>query len=77
MPLTNIYCNTLINSATVIYFNYGKDGYFTLSCPEPKVIGDIKEIKEKKIFNKLGKKKPLKKDFLLGYPINLKKINLS
>ena len=40
----------------VICFNYGKDGYFTLSCPKPKDIGDIKEIEEEEIFNRLKKK---------------------
>jgi len=28
----------------VTYFNCGKDGYFTTSCPELKDIGNIKEI---------------------------------
>jgi len=32
----------------VIYFNYRKNSYFALSCPELKDIGNIKEIKEKK-----------------------------
>jgi len=39
-------------------FNYGKDGYFTMSCPELKDIGNIKEIEEKEMSNKLGKKGP-------------------
>jgi hypothetical protein len=61
MPLTSAYCNTLINSTTVTYFKYRKDGYFTLSCLELKDIGNIKEIKEEKISNKLGKEKLKKK----------------
>ena len=77
MPLTSIYYNTLVNFATVICFNCRKDSYFILSCPELKVIGNIKKIKEKKISNKLKKKRTLKKNFPLGYPINLKEINLS
>ena len=56
MPLTSTCYNTLVNSATVMCFNCGKDGYFTLSCLELKVIGNIKEIKEKEISNKLKKK---------------------
>jgi len=42
----------------VIYFNCGKDGYFTTSYPELKDIGDIKEIEKKETSNKLGKEKP-------------------
>ena len=42
----------------VIYFNYGKNSYFTLSCLELKYIGNIKEIEEEETFNKLGKEKP-------------------
>ena len=30
----------------VIYYNYKKDSYFILLCPEPKNTGNIKEIKE-------------------------------
>ena len=56
MPLTSTYCYTLINFATVIYFNCGKDGYFTLSYLELKNIGNIKEIKKEKISNRLKKK---------------------
>jgi hypothetical protein len=56
--LTNAYCNTLINSAMVTYFNCGKDNYFTLSCLELKDIGNIKEIKEEEISNKLKKEEP-------------------
>jgi len=29
-----------------------------MSCPEPKNIGDIKEIEEEKMSNKLGKEEP-------------------
>jgi len=57
-------------------FNCGKDSYFTISCPELKDIGNIKEIKKEEMSNKLGKK-TLGKDSPLGYPINLKEINLS
>ena len=42
----------------VIYFNCGKDGYFTSSYLELKDIGNIKEIKKKEMFNKLKKEKP-------------------
>jgi hypothetical protein len=41
-----------------IYYNYNKEGYFTLSCLKLKDIGDIKEIEEGEIFNKLGKEEP-------------------
>jgi len=37
-------------------FNCGKDKYFTLSCPELKDIGNIKEIEEAETSNKLKKK---------------------
>jgi len=39
-----------------MYFNYSKDSYFILSCLELKDIGNIKEIKEEEMSNKLGKK---------------------
>ena len=42
----------------VTYFNYGKNGYFTTSYPEPKDIGNIKEIEEEETSNKLKKKEP-------------------
>ena len=42
----------------VICFNYRKDSYFITSCLELKDIGNIKEIEEEEIFNKLGKKEP-------------------
>jgi len=77
IPLANAYYNTLINPAIVTCFNYGKDSYFTISCPELKDIGNIKEIKEEKISNKSKKRRTLGKNSPLGYPINLKKINLS
>jgi len=57
-PLANTYCNTLINPATVIYFNYKKDSYFAISYLELKDIGNIKEIEEEEISNKLGKEEP-------------------
>ena len=42
----------------VTCFNYRKDNYFALSCPELKDINNIKEIKEEEeeTFNKLEKK---------------------
>jgi len=58
MPLANAYCNTPINPAMVIYFNCGKNSYFATSCPKLKDIGNIKEIKEEEMSNKLGKKEP-------------------
>jgi len=42
----------------VICFNCGKDSYFALSYLELKDIGNIKEIKEEEISNKLGKEEP-------------------
>jgi len=42
----------------VICFYYRKDSYFTLSCLELKDIGNIKEIEEEEISNKLEKKEP-------------------
>jgi len=42
----------------VICFSYRKDGHFALSCLEPKNIGNIKEIEEEEVFNKLGKEEP-------------------
>jgi len=58
IPLTNACCNTLIDPATVTCFNYGKDGYFAISCPELKDTGNIKEIEEEETPNKLGKEEP-------------------
>ena len=58
IPLANAYYNTLINPATVMYFNYRKDGYFATSCLELKDIGNIKEIEEEEMSNKLGKEEP-------------------
>ena len=60
MPLTSTRRTTLINPATVICFNCGKNSHFTSSCLELKDIGDIKEIKEEEeeeeTSNKLKKK---------------------
>jgi len=42
----------------VTCFNYRKDSYFTISCPELKDIGNIKEIGEEEMSNKLGKEEP-------------------
>ena len=58
MLLTSTYYNTLINTTLAIYYNYNKKGYFTLFCLELKNIGNIKEIEEEEIFNKLGKEEP-------------------
>jgi len=58
MFLINIYYNTLIDYDIVIYYNCGKDGYFVLSCPKLKNIGNIKEIKEEEISDELGKEEP-------------------
>jgi len=60
-----------------ICYNYNKENYFTLFYLKLKDIGNIKEIEEGEISNKLGKKRTLGKDSPLGYPINLKEINLS
>ena len=59
-PLTSTYYNTLIDPATVTYYNYRKDGHFALSYLELKNMGNIKEIKEIKedISKKLRKEKP-------------------
>jgi len=61
----------------VTCFNCGKNSYFIISCPEPKDIGNIKEIEKEETSDKLKKKRTLGKDSPLGYPINLKEINLS
>ena len=42
----------------VTYYNYRKDSYFTSSYLELKDIGNIKEIEEGEISNKLGKEEP-------------------
>jgi len=42
----------------VTYFNYRKDSYFTISYLELKDIGNIKEIEEEEISNKLEKEEP-------------------
>jgi hypothetical protein len=58
-PLTSTYYNTLIDPATVTYYNYRKDNYFISLCLEPKNTGNIKEIKDikKDISKKLKKEK--------------------
>jgi len=58
IPLANTCCNTLINPTMVICFNYRKDSYFTISYPELKDIGNIKEIEEEEMSNKLEKEEP-------------------
>ena len=57
-PLAIARYNTLIDPTTVIYYNCNKDGHFTLSCPEPKNTGDIKEIEEGKTTDKSEKEEP-------------------
>ena len=57
-PLANTRRNTLINPAIIICFNYGKDSYYTLFYLELENIGNIKEIEEEEISNKLEKEKP-------------------
>jgi len=54
----NAYRNTLINPTMVTCFNYRKDNYFATSCLELKDIGNIKEIEEEELSNKLGKEEP-------------------
>ena len=39
-------------------FNYRKNSYFTTSCLELKDIGNIKEIEEEEMSNKLRKEEP-------------------
>jgi len=58
IPLINTYRNTLINPTMVTCFNYGKNNYFTTSCPELKDIGNIKEIEKEETSNKLEKEEP-------------------
>jgi len=45
----------------VICFNYKKDSYFVLSCLELKDRGNIKEIEEEEMSNKLKKRNPREK----------------
>ena len=42
----------------VTCFNCGKDSYFIMSYLELKDIGNIKEIEEGELSNKLGKEEP-------------------
>jgi len=42
----------------VTCYNCGKDGYFALSCLELKDIGNIKEIEEGEMSDKLEKEEP-------------------
>ena len=42
----------------VICFNCGKNSYFAISCLKLKDIGNIKEIEEEKMSNKLEKEEP-------------------
>jgi hypothetical protein len=41
-----------------MYYNYNKEGYFTSSCLELKDNGNIKEIEEGEMSDKLGKEEP-------------------
>ena len=50
--------NTPIDPAIVMCYNCDKNGHFILFCLELKNIGDIKEIEEGEMFDKLGKKEP-------------------
>jgi len=58
IPLANAYRNTLINPTIVTCFNCGKDSYYALSYLELKDIGNIKNIEEEEMSNKLEKKEP-------------------
>jgi len=58
MLLTSVRRNTLINPTLATCYNCDKEGYFALSCPELKDIGNIKEIEEGKTSDKLGKEEP-------------------
>jgi len=58
MPLAGPYRNTPIDPTSAIYYNCNKEGYFALSCPELKDIGNIKEIEEEETSNKSGKEEP-------------------
>jgi hypothetical protein len=57
-PLTSNRRNTLIDPAMVICYNYNKDSHFILSCLELKDIGNIKEMEEREMSDKLGKEEP-------------------
>ena len=39
----------------VMCYNYNKDKHYVLFCLQPKNTGNIKEIEEGEIFDKLGK----------------------
>ena len=58
-------------------FNCRKNNHFALSCLELKDIGNIKEIKEEEMSNKLKKKKNFRERLPLKYLIDFKEINLS
>ena len=58
IPLTSTCCNIPINPTLAIYYNCNKEGYFTLSYLELKNIGNIKEIEEGEMSNKLRKEEP-------------------
>ena len=52
------YYNTPIDPTTVICYNCNEDRYYALSCPQPRNIGNIKEMEEGEISDKLGKEEP-------------------
>ena len=56
--LTSIRRNTPIDPTSATCYNCDREGYFTLSCPELKDIGDIKEMEEGETSDKLGKEEP-------------------
>ena len=74
IPLTSTCHNTLIDPASAIYYNCDKEGYFTSSYLELKDIGDIKEIEEGEMSNKLGKEEPQGKTPPKGTLLILKRL---
>ena len=74
IPLTSTCCNTPINPALAMCYNCNKKGYFALSCPELRDIGDIKEIEEGEMSNKLGKGEPQGKTPPQGTLLILKRL---
>ena len=58
MPSAGTRRNTPINPTLATYYNCDKEGYFALSYPELRDIGDIKEMEEGEASNELGKEEP-------------------